>query len=137
MSKTQLTHVQFYRTVEAAKLHRDGIAKTGTLIEAAAFLSEKLRQQGEEFRVSPETLARALDVANLPRPVRQSPRRTRTTSDRYHDLEILTRAVAKLYETLGMPLTPGLDRLLRIARHQATQAVPASCEPTNDLHEPS
>lgn len=120
-SQKTLTHKQFYRVVEVVKTHRESIAKLGTWRECRDFLLGKLKDDGGELLpVSEHSAQHACEVAE----VKLSGKRKRPGRRDYEDfrleLEIMARAIGRLYDKLGEEMPPGLQRLVALSRREAT-----------------
>lgn len=114
--KATLSHVDFFRVCEVAKANRDGIAQTHCWAAAAEFLRKKCHEQGMDLPVSNHSAAEVCKVLDI-KLTRQRVPGVRRSDESINDrFEILARAIGRLYERLGEPYTPGLERLLQIAR---------------------
>lgn len=112
-----LTHSEFYQLVECLKTNRDGTALCYSWREAKEFITGKLKQEGHIIPVSEHSTEEACKIVGVELSKRkQSPKRSQ---EEVRDImDILIRAVARLYEKANEPMTPGLTRLVAISRRE-------------------
>ncbi len=139
MGSKQLSHSDFYTLIECVKANRDGIAQTVGWQDCHEFIVKHLRAIGSAVDPSHHSIVEACNLIGVvPRKQYRGGRIKSSSRDSLRDdLEILSRALGRLYERLGEPPTAGLQRLLDIARGKTpADTTPAVQTPARKPPEP-